>query len=127
MHTKEIKIQDKTIKLETGKIAKQTSGSVMVTSGETMVLVTVCASKGKAEDRGFFPLSVDYREKFYAAGRGKKPLSSAFPLLAQTVTSTIVSPEVTMTDPDVCFAIFPVSNFIVLSCILISFVCILFP
>ena len=69
MHTKEIKIQDKSIKLETGKIAKQTSGSVMVTSGETMVLVTVCASKGKAEDRGFFPLSVDYREKFYAAGR----------------------------------------------------------
>ena len=69
MHTKEIKIQDKSIKLETGKIAKQTSGSVMVTSGETMVLVTVCASKGDAEDRGFFPLSVDYREKFYAAGK----------------------------------------------------------
>ena len=69
MNSKEIKIQDKTIKLETGKIAKQTSGSVMVTSGETVVLVTVCASKGDAEDRGFFPLSVDYREKFYAAGR----------------------------------------------------------
>jgi len=69
MNTIEIKIQDKTIKLETGKIAKQTSGSVMVTSGETVVLATVCASKGKAEDRGFFPLSVDYREKFYAAGR----------------------------------------------------------
>ena len=69
MNTKEIKLQDKTIKLETGKIAKQTSGSVMVTSGDTVVLVTVCASKGDAEDRGFFPLSVDYREKFYAAGR----------------------------------------------------------
>ena len=69
MNTKEIKIQDKTIKLETGKIAKQTSGSVMVTSGETVLLATVCASKGDAEDRGFFPLSVDYREKFYAAGR----------------------------------------------------------
>jgi len=69
MNTKEIKIQEKTIKLETGKIAKQTSGSVVVTSGETVVLVTVCASKGDAEDRGFFPLSVDYREKFYAAGR----------------------------------------------------------
>ena len=50
MNSKEIKIQDKTIKLETGKIAKQTSGSVMVTSGETVVLVTVCASKGDAED-----------------------------------------------------------------------------
>ncbi len=69
MNSKEIKIQDKTIKLETGKIAKQTSGSVVVTSGDTVVLATVCASKGKAEDRGFFPLSVDYREKFYAAGR----------------------------------------------------------
>ena len=69
MNTKEIKIQDKTIKLETGKIAKQTSGSVMVTSGETVLLATVCASKGDAEDRGFFPLSVDYRKKFYASGR----------------------------------------------------------
>ena len=45
MNSKEIKIQDKTIKLETGKIAKQTSGSVMVTSGETVVLVTVCAAR----------------------------------------------------------------------------------
>ena len=69
MYTKEIKIQDKTIKIETGKIAKQASGSVVVTSGETMVLVTAVSSKGDAEDRGFFPMSVDYREKFYASGK----------------------------------------------------------
>ena len=66
---KEINVGGKKVTLETGKIAKQTSGSVVVTSGETVVLATVCASRGKAEDRGFFPLSVDYREKFYAAGR----------------------------------------------------------
>ena len=69
MNKKEIKIQDKVITIETGKIAKQASGSVVVSSGETMVLVTAVSSKGDAEDRGFFPMSVDYREKFYASGK----------------------------------------------------------
>jgi polyribonucleotide nucleotidyltransferase len=55
------------ISIETGKIAKQASGSVMVRAGETVVLVTACA--GSTRDVDFFPLSVDYVEKAYAAGK----------------------------------------------------------
>jgi len=55
--------------IESGKIAKQASGSCFITYGETVLFVAVTASKGQEDDRGFFPLSVDYREKFYASGR----------------------------------------------------------
>ena len=55
--------------LETGLLAKQASGSILIRYGETVALVTVTSSKGEEEDRGFFPLSVEYREKFYASGR----------------------------------------------------------
>ena len=56
------------LSIETGLLAKQASGSILITYGETMALVTVTASKGHEEDRGFMPLSVEYREKFYASG-----------------------------------------------------------
>ena len=55
--------------LETGKMAKQADGAVMVTYGETVVLVTACVSQEQREGIDFLPLSVDYREKTYAAGR----------------------------------------------------------
>ena len=55
--------------IETGKIAKQANGSVMVTYGETVLLVTVTCSKKPSDNRSFFPLSVEYREKFYSSGR----------------------------------------------------------
>jgi len=55
--------------IETGKIAKQADGAVLVTCGGTVVLVTVCVSNETKEGVDFFPLSVDYREKTYAAGR----------------------------------------------------------
>jgi len=55
--------------LETGKIAKQANGSVTVQYGGTMVLVTACMSKEPKEEQGFFPLTVEYQEKTYAAGR----------------------------------------------------------
>lgn len=64
-----IKIQDKEIKIETGKLAKQADGAVVVSCVDTMVLVTAVASKEVAEDVDFFPLSVEYREKYYAAGK----------------------------------------------------------
>ena len=54
--------------LETGKIAKQAHGSVVATMGETLTLTAACQGT-KDEDRGFFPLVVDYREKVYAAGK----------------------------------------------------------
>ena len=55
--------------LETGKIAKQANGSVTVQYGGTMVLVTACMSKEPKEEQDFFPLTVEYQEKTYAAGR----------------------------------------------------------
>jgi len=64
-----IRVGDKNITLETGRIAKQAHGSVLVTCGETMVLVTVCGTTEPRPGIDFLPLSVDYVEKTYAAGR----------------------------------------------------------
>ncbi len=67
--TVEIKYGDETLRLETGRFAKQANGSVMATMGGTMVLATVCAEKTAVEGQDFFPLTVDYQEKFASAGR----------------------------------------------------------
>lgn len=58
-----------TVTLETGRIARQATGAVMVTMGDTQVLVTVVGAKGVKEGQDFFPLSVHYIEKAYAAGK----------------------------------------------------------
>lgn len=69
MYTKkEVEIGGRTMSFETGKMAKQTSGSVVVTCGDTMILVTVVAEK-KNKDAGFLPLTIEYQERMYAAGR----------------------------------------------------------
>ena len=65
----EIPYGDETLKLETGRLAKQATGAVLATMGETMVLATVCAEKTAVEGQDFFPLTVDYQEKFASAGR----------------------------------------------------------
>ncbi len=57
------------ITIETGKLAKQADGSVVVRMGNTMLLATVVSRKEAAEGQNFFPLSVDYQEKYAAAGR----------------------------------------------------------
>jgi polyribonucleotide nucleotidyltransferase len=68
--TKVIELTDgRTITLETGKLAKQADGSVVVRMNDTMVLATVVSAREANEDVDFMPLSVDYREKFSAAGR----------------------------------------------------------
>jgi len=64
-----VKVGDKEITIETGRIAKQAAGSVFVSCGETMVLVTVCGAKEARPGQPFFPLTVDYVEKTYAAGK----------------------------------------------------------
>src|SRR4051794_28279000 len=66
--TVERKIGDKTLSLETGRLAKQASGAVVVRLGDTMTLVATVAAPGR-EGLDFFPLTVDYREKVYAAGK----------------------------------------------------------
>ena len=69
MIKKSIEISGQTLTLETGRMARQASGSVLVTYGETVVLVTSTANPGVEPNRGFFPLTIDYREKFYASGK----------------------------------------------------------
>jgi polyribonucleotide nucleotidyltransferase len=67
--TKEFKYGDHVVKLETGEIARQASGAVMISMGDTVLLVTVVAEKTAAEGRDFFPLTVNYQEKTYAVGK----------------------------------------------------------
>lgn len=66
---KSIRIGDDVITIETGRIARQAGGSVLVTCGGTQVLVTATAAREAQVTASFFPLSVDYIEKFYSAGR----------------------------------------------------------
>ena len=67
--SKSVKIGNNTLTIDTGKLARQANGAVTVRYGDTMVLVTAVASEEEREDIDFFPLSVEYREKTYAAGK----------------------------------------------------------
>ena len=67
---KKIELPDgRVIEIETGKLAKQADGSAVVKMGGTMLLATVCAAKDVKEGTDFMPLTVDYKEKYYSAGR----------------------------------------------------------
>src|SRR5262249_27542930 len=66
---REIQIGSRRISIETGKLAKQADGSVLVRSGDTVVLVTACHAANPREGIDFLPLTVDYREYTYASGR----------------------------------------------------------
>ncbi|MBV8708988.1 MAG: polyribonucleotide nucleotidyltransferase [Acidobacteriaceae bacterium] len=68
-HTVEIDLYGSKVSLETGKIAKQANGSVVVRSGDSVVLVTACSAEKPKPGASFFPLTVDYREYMYAAGK----------------------------------------------------------
>src|SRR6188508_1904159 len=67
--TREVKLGARTLSIETGKLAKQADGSVIVRSGDTMVIVTACHSASARVGIDFLPLTVDYREYAYASGR----------------------------------------------------------
>jgi polyribonucleotide nucleotidyltransferase len=69
MHIRNISVGRHTLSIETGRLAKQADGAVIVRSGDTMVLVTACASPSPREGIDFLPLTVDYREYTYASGR----------------------------------------------------------
>ncbi len=66
---KEMEWGGRKLVLETGKIARQATGAVMATYGETMVLATVVGAKEAKPDQDFFPLTVNYQEKYYATGK----------------------------------------------------------
>jgi len=69
MHTREVTVGGKTLRFETGKLAKQAGGSVIVRLGDSVVLVTACRAGNEREGIDFLPLTVDYREYTYASGR----------------------------------------------------------
>ena len=59
----------RTITLETGKMANQADGAILLSHGDTRILATVVSAKEMREGQDFFPLSVDYQEKYAAAGK----------------------------------------------------------
>jgi polyribonucleotide nucleotidyltransferase len=69
VHSVEIEIGGRTMTIETGKMAKQSNGAVTVRYGDSMVISTVCAQTEPKVGQDFFPLTVEYREKSYAAGK----------------------------------------------------------
>ena len=69
METFSMEVGGRTLTIEQGKMAKQANGAVLVRYGDTVVLVTATASKEPREGVDFFPLTVDYEEKMYAAGK----------------------------------------------------------
>ena len=82
----------KTLTLETGRMARQADGAVLVTYGETMVLCTAVFAKKQKPGQDFFPLTVNYQEKFYAAGKipGSFPRREGAPSQKETLTSRLI-------------------------------------
>ena len=99
---KEVQFGDRTLRFETGEIAKQASGSVVVKMGDTTILVTVVASKNAIEGRDFFPLTVDYQERTYAAGRipGGFLRREGRPSEHETLTSRLIDRPIRPLFPD---------------------------
>ena len=90
--TKTFNYGDQVVTLETGRIARQATGSVMVTMGSTSVLCAVVAKKDAAPDAAFFPLSVHYQEKTYAVGKipGGYFKREGRPTETETLTSRLI-------------------------------------
>ena len=88
----EILVNNKKIILETGKIARQADGAIIASSGETVVIATAVGAKKVAEGQDYFPLSVNYQEKYYAAGKipGGYFKREARPTEAETLISRLI-------------------------------------
>ena len=89
---KEIEVAGKKISLETGKIARQADGAIVATCGETVVLATAVGAKKVNPDVDYFPLSVNYQEKYYAAGKipGGYFKREARPTESETLISRLI-------------------------------------
>jgi polyribonucleotide nucleotidyltransferase len=90
------------VSLETGEMARQADGAVLVTMGQTVVLVTACAAKSAVPGRDFFPLTVNYIEKTYAAGRipGGFFKREGRPTERETLTSRLIDRPIRPLFPD---------------------------
>ena len=88
----EIEIEGKKIILETGKIARQADGAIIATCGETVVIATAVGAKEVNPDTDYFPLQVNYQEKYYAAGKipGGYFKREARPTEAETLISRLI-------------------------------------
>ncbi len=88
----EIQINGKKIILETGKIARQADGAIIATCGETVVIATVVGAKNIKDGQDYFPLSVNYQEKYYAAGKipGGYFKREARPTESETLISRLI-------------------------------------
>ncbi len=99
----EIKYGDETLHLETGRYAKQATGSVMATMGGTMVLATVVGEKTAVEGQDFFPLTVDYQEKFASAGRipGSRDRREGKPSTSETLIARLIDRPIRPLFPEI--------------------------
>jgi len=100
--TKSFQYGNHQVTLETGEVARQASGAVMVSMGGTVVLVTAVAAAKQKEGQDFFPLTVDYVEKFYSAGRipGGFFKREGRPTEKETLTSRLIDRPVRPLFPD---------------------------
>ena len=82
----------KNVVIETGRLAKQADGSVLISCNGTQVLVTACSSREMKDGQDFFPLTVDYVEKFYAAGKflGGFIKREAKPSVGETLNARLI-------------------------------------
>ncbi len=98
----EREIGGRILSIETGKVARQADGAVIVRYGDTMVLVSVCTSPPRFADIDFFPLSVDYREKHSAAGKfpGGFIKREGRPSTKETLTSRMIDRPIRPLFPD---------------------------
>ena len=102
VYKKEIEVAGKKISLETGKIARQADGAIIASCGETVVLATVVGAKKVNPDVDYFPLSVNYQEKYYAAGKipGGYFKREARPTESETLISRLIDRPIRPLFPD---------------------------
>ena len=92
INKEELKVNGKKLTLETGKVARQADGAIIATLGETVVIATAVGAKKVVEGQDYFPLSVNYQEKYYAAGKipGGYFKREARPTEAETLISRLI-------------------------------------
>jgi polyribonucleotide nucleotidyltransferase len=102
VYKKEIEVAGKKISLETGKVARQADGAIIATSGETVILATVVGAKKVNPDMDYFPLSVNYQEKYYAGGKipGGYFKREARPTESETLISRLIDRPIRPLFPD---------------------------
>src|SRR5437762_8991772 len=101
-HTVEVEINGQRMAIETGKVAKQADGAVVVRYGGTMGLATWVAAKTAKDAQDFFPLTVEYRERMYAGGRipGGYFKREGAPVKKEVLTSRLIDRPIRPLFPD---------------------------